>query len=99
MSSHLIPGDEAFRDDKQLMADLVALNEQLSRYIIRYLDADARRAEPVTTTEEHALANAMTALGGKVHIRATRRATSAPAPTLEGDATLRRLTNARPSER
>jgi hypothetical protein len=93
------PLDEAGYQDRVLMAEIGKLNEQLGRYILHYLAADALQAEPISVTDEQKLATTMTALANKVHTRATRRVTSAPAPTLEGDATLRRLINRRPSER
>jgi hypothetical protein len=93
------PLDEAGYQDRVLMAEIGKLNEQLGRYILRYLAADALQAEPISVTDEQALANTMTALAAKVHTRADRRATPATAPTLEGDATLRRLPSGRPSER
>jgi len=99
MSSNLVPGDEAFHDDKQLMADLATLNEQLSRYMVRYLAADALRADPISVTEEQRLAESMAALASKVQERAGRRAEPDAPPALEGETTLRRLTNGRPSER
>lgn len=99
MSSHLVPDDQAFHDDKQLMADAAALNEQLSRYVLRMLDADARRAEPVSVAEERQFAQALCTMADRLEHRADRRAASDTPSVLEGDATLRRLTNARPSER
>lgn len=98
MSGHLVPGDHAFHEDKQLVADLATLNEQLSRYMVRYLAADALRADAISVTEERRLAQTMAALASKVHERANRRAVL-NAPTLEGDAALRHQISGRPSER
>jgi hypothetical protein len=99
LSSHLVPGDHAFHDDKQLIADLAELNEQLSRYMLRYLAADALQAEPLGAAEERALAEVMTDLARKVQERANQRASSDTPPEFEGEAMLRQLTSGRPSER
>jgi hypothetical protein len=99
MTSHLLPGDQAFPDDQQLLADLVSLNQQLTRYVVRYLDADAHRADPTSVANERALADVMATLASKVRERADRRTSSEASPALGGDATLRRLTGDRPSER
>jgi hypothetical protein len=100
MSDHLVPSDQAFHDDKQLMADLTALNGQLSRYVLRQLDADAGRIGPTSVADERALADTMAALASQVRERAERRAnTSDTTPTIEGEAMVQRLTRDRPSER
>ncbi len=99
MSSDLVPGDEGFHDDKQLMADLSALNGLLSRYVLRQLDADAERIRPTSIADERALAEIMAALANKVQERANRRAGTDTTPALEGDAILRRLTSGQPTER
>jgi hypothetical protein len=98
MSGPLVPGDQAYRDDKQLMADLAALNEQLSRYVLHMLDADARRAEPVSATDERRFAQTLRTMADRLEERADRRSASDAAFVLEGDATLRQLTNGQPSE-
>jgi len=100
MSSNLlVPGDQEFHEDKQLIADLAALNEQLSRYVLRYLDADARRAEPVSVTDERTFAQALCAMADRLQERAAQRAASSTPPVLKGDPARRQLTNGRPSER
>lgn len=99
LSSHLVPGDHAFHDDKQLIADLAELNEQLSRYMLHYLAADALQAEPLSTDEEQALAEVMTDLARKMQERANQRVSSDTPPEFEGEAMLRQLTSGRPSER
>jgi hypothetical protein len=96
---NLPPLDEAGYQDRVLMAEIGKLNEKLGRYLLRYLDAEANRAEPVSQSEERALAEAMVALASKVFERAGRHTTSATAPALEGGPTLRRLPTGRPSER
>lgn len=83
MSSHLVPGDQAFHDDKELVADLAALNEQLSRYVMRMLDVDARRAEPVSVADERRFAQTLCTMADRVEQRADRRSASATPPVLE----------------
>lgn len=86
--------------DRVLMAEIGKLNEQLGHYILRYLAADALQANPISVAEERALAEAMVGLASKVLERAGRRAESvASSAVLEGESTLRQLTNGRPSER
>jgi hypothetical protein len=98
MNSHLVPGDQAFPDDQQLMADLSALNGQISRYVVRYLDADAQRTTPASPDDERVLAETMAALARQVQARADRRTPSSRPAELDGGATRRQLTNGRPSE-
>lgn len=93
------PLDEIGHGDRVLMAEVGKLNERLGHYILRYLAADASRAEPVSATDERKLADAMITLAGKVLERANRRGAASTPPVLESDGTLRRLTNSRPSER
>jgi hypothetical protein len=81
------------------VADLASLNERLSRYLLRYLTADALQADPISVTEERALAESMIALASQVLGRANHRTPSDRPDELEGDATLKRLTNGRPAER
>jgi hypothetical protein len=83
MNGKLVPGDHAFHDDKQLIADLTALTGQLSRYVLRHLDADAGRVVPTSPDDEHVLAEAMSTLASKVRERADRyAAASAPDRTV-----------------
>lgn len=84
MSSHLVPGDQAYHDDNQLVADLAALNEQLSRYVVRMLDADARRTEPISVADERRFAQRLCTMAGRVEQRADRRAASDTPSLLEG---------------
>lgn len=65
------------------MAEVGKLNERLSRYILRYLAADARQADPINVTEERALAETMSALAGKVQERASRRTVWDTSPVLK----------------
>jgi hypothetical protein len=68
------PLDEAGYQDRALVAEIGKLNEQLSRYILRYLAADALQVEPISVTDEQRLANTMNDLAAKVQERADRRA-------------------------
>jgi hypothetical protein len=99
MNGHLVPGDQAFHDDKQLMADLATINEQLGRYVLRMLDADARRVEPARVADELRFAQMLRTVATRLEARADRRTESDAPSALEGEAMLRQLTNGRPSER
>jgi hypothetical protein len=66
--------DTAFHSDKQLMADLATLNEHVSRYLLRLLDADAGRAEPVSVPDERAFASSLQAMADRLQARADRHA-------------------------
>jgi hypothetical protein len=72
-STNLVPGDDAYHDDKQLIAALTALNGQVSRYVLRYLDADAGRVVPTSVEDELALGERIVELGEAVRARAERR--------------------------
>ena len=82
-SSHLMPGDQAFHDDKELVADLATLNGQLSRYVLRMLDADASRMEPVSVADERRFAQRLCTMADRLEQRADRRAASDTPSVLE----------------
>lgn len=84
--SHLVPGD-TYHDDKQLVADLSSLNGQISRYVLRHLDAEAKRAVPTTPDDELALATRIIQVGEAVEARAKSRITTAESTVLNGVAT------------
>lgn len=67
------PRDEAAHVDGRMMHELSALNYQLGRYVLRYYDADAGRAEPIPVADELALANSMAAAAKAIRARATLR--------------------------
>lgn len=67
------PPDEAAHLDGLLMQELSNVNYQLSRYLLRLLDADARRAAPVPVADELALASCLAAAADAVRARAERR--------------------------
>jgi hypothetical protein len=48
--------DPAPHDDNVLMAEVCTLNAQLGRYVLRFLDTDAQRADPISPQAERALA-------------------------------------------
>ena len=73
-----IPGpDEVAHLDRILIGQLSSANYQLSRYLLRLLDADALRAEPVTIAEELDLASRLAVVAQGVCLRAQRRTGSA----------------------
>lgn len=72
--SHLLPGDEGWMAEKVLVADLSTLNAQISRYVLRLLDADAGRAAHVSVEDEQALGLLLAELGKRVQGRAAQRA-------------------------
>jgi len=61
------------REDDLLMHDLTVVNAMLGRYVLRYLDEGARRAGPIATADEHALADRLTAAADRIRARADRR--------------------------
>lgn len=77
MNGHLLPSDTSWPDDNVLMAELSHLNTQVTRYILRYLDADAGRAEPISVDDEHTLGLKLAELGDVLQRRAARREATA----------------------
>lgn len=71
--TNLVPGDDAYHDDKQLIADLASLNGNVGRFVLRYLDTDAGRAVSTSPADEMALGECMVRLGEAVQARAERR--------------------------
>jgi hypothetical protein len=69
----LPPPDEAAHQDNLLMAKVTSVNNQLGHYVLRFLDADAGRAEPLSTADERALADRVAAMAEGLHARAARR--------------------------
>ncbi|OLF10481.1 hypothetical protein BLA60_14890 [Actinophytocola xinjiangensis] len=67
------PPDQAAHDDGVLMHDLTVLNAKLSRYVLRFLDADSQRATPDAPAAEIALANCLTNAANALRSRASRR--------------------------
>lgn len=71
--SRIPPPDEAAHQDGVLMAEVTSLNTLLGRYVLRFIDADTGRAEPVSTADEHALAQQVAQLAAGIQARAKRR--------------------------
>jgi len=65
--------DDAAHDDNVLMAEVGKLNEQLGRYLLRFLDAESCRAAPMSTADERTLAARVAALAEDIRTRADRR--------------------------
>ena len=78
------PPDDAAHHDNVLMADVTQVNTLLGRYVLHFLDADAKRAIPVSTTEERSLANRVAALAKGLRARADRRDQHGEPPALVG---------------
>lgn len=73
-ASRQTPGpDDIAHEDGLLMHELTVVNAMLGKYVLRYLDEDARRAEPLPAAHEHALADRLTAAADSIRARATRR--------------------------
>lgn len=72
-SSHPSAADDTAHEDGLLMHELTVVNTRLGRYVVRYLDADAGRADPIPTADEHALADRLTAAADGIRTRAKRR--------------------------
>jgi hypothetical protein len=67
------PPDESAHLDNVLMAEVTQVNTLLGRYVLRFLDADAGRAEPLSVTDERALADRVTRIAEELRARARRR--------------------------
>jgi hypothetical protein len=55
------------------MHEVTVVNAQLSRYVLRFLDADAGRAAPMPIADERALADKVSAVADGIRARAERR--------------------------
>ena len=82
----VLPPDEAAHEDNVLMAAVANVNNQLGRYVLRFLDVDAGRAEPLSPYDERALADSVTAIAEGLRARATRRERHGESPCLVGPA-------------
>lgn len=71
--------DDAAHSDGLLMHELTVVNALLGRYVLRFLDADAKRAAPITTAEERALAERVNAAADGIRARAERRVSASMA--------------------
>lgn len=66
-----------FEDDHKdsvLVADLASANNEIARFILGHLDADAGRADQRGPAEELGLADRLTAVAESLRDRAARRA-------------------------
>jgi hypothetical protein len=67
------PPDPVAHQDGLLMAELARVNTLLGRYLLRFLDADASRAEPLSTDDERAPAGRVAEVADGLRARAARR--------------------------
>jgi hypothetical protein len=67
------PPDDAAHQDGALMANASKLNEQLGRYVLRFLAADALDAEPMSPQAERILAERVADIADAMRARAERR--------------------------
>jgi len=65
-------GDSDWWEESKFIAELTRLNTWVGRYVMRYLDADAGRAQPATTQDDQALGDQLVALGRAMQTRARR---------------------------
>lgn len=63
-----------WHDELVLMADLTSVNNQIARFVLRLLDADAGRREQVSAADEDNLGVRLVNLGYALQNRATHRA-------------------------
>ena len=80
------PPDEAAHQDNVLMAKVANINSELGRYVVRFLDADAGRAEPLSVEDERALADHVTTVAEGLRARAARRDQHGERPLIAGSA-------------
>lgn len=71
--SHLPPGDERYRSDKQLMSSLTELNGQVARYVLRHLDSQAGHVVAISPDDEHVLGMRLVDIGVDIIGRSARR--------------------------
>lgn len=95
MTGHLVPGDDRWTEDKAPLAKLSHLNTEITRYILRQLDVDARRAEPIPTDDEHAFGQRLIELGTQVQQRAARRQAQPGRSVIDGNPEPRALESGR----
>lgn len=66
------PLDDAHADGL-LMHELTVVNTLLGRYVLHFLDADAGRTDAISTSDERALADQVSAVAAGIRDRANRR--------------------------
>src|SRR5687767_5654562 len=67
-----------WHDELVLMAELSSVNNQIARFVLRLLDADAGRREQVSVADEGTLGVRLVDLGYALQDRAVFRATGRP---------------------
>ncbi|GAB3433603.1 hypothetical protein GCM10027436_09910 [Actinophytocola sediminis] len=67
--------DGSWHDKLVLITDLVAMNKKISAYVLRTLDADARRAAPMAVADERALGLRLIDLGSAIQFHADQHDT------------------------
>jgi hypothetical protein len=85
MTGHLFPGDADWAEVKALLANLSHLNPEITRYVLRQLDADAKRAEPIPSQDEHDFGQRLIELGTQGQQRAARRQPQPGRLVIEGN--------------
>lgn len=65
-----------WHDELVLMAELSSVNNQIARFVLRLLDADAGRKEQVSVADEGSLGVRLVDLGYALQDRAVHRATA-----------------------
>lgn len=73
MPGSIPPPDEGAHQDSVLIAELAEINTLIGRYILRFLDADAGRTEPINPEDERALVERATKAINTLRTRAERR--------------------------
>jgi len=69
------PPDDAAHEDGRLMHELTQVTTQVTRYVMRFLDADAGNVEPTSIADERALADQLSRAADGIRTRAARRET------------------------
>ena len=72
--------DPDWHDELVLVAEMSSVNNQIARFVLRLLDADAGRRQQISVADEAHLAGRLVDLGHALQDRATRRA-AAPGAT------------------
>jgi len=64
---------DSWRDELTLISDLATVNNQIRAYVLRALDADACRSEPISPSDEYQLGTRLVDIGTCLQTRAARR--------------------------
>lgn len=79
------PPDDAAHEDGRLLHDMSVVNTAISRYILRFFDADAGRVEPISVTEELSLADKLTGVADRLRGRSDRRTSGVTQQSIPGE--------------